>query len=352
MEKNFEKLFINKNSSIITCLNQMDSIDRKLLIVNENSKVHGLISIGDVQRAILKGIDLNKPINNILRTNFKIGNDNENFESVKLKMIQYRMEFYPIVNGKNELVECYFWEDLFQESMEPIKQFDKSIVIMAGGFGTRMRPLTNVIPKPLIPLSEKSIIEDIIDSFIFHGSRNFHISINYKGSLLKYYLDDQKSIENITYYEENKPLGTAGSIALMKDNLTDTFFVSNCDILIRHDYSEILDYHENSRNKITLVSAIKSYDIPYGTLETGKNGQLINLNEKPKINFQINSGMYLLEKEILDLIPDDEFFHITQLIEKVIENKGKVGVYPLNESSWLDIGTWDEYLQKLKIIKK
>lgn len=351
-EKNLENLTIDKNNSIIECLNQMDKIDKKLLIVNKEGKFHGLISIGDIQRAILKGADLNESIQNILRSNFQVGKENEEYKLIKDKMIEFRMEFYPILNNKDELIDCLFWEDLFHESMKPKREFDKSIVIMAGGFGTRMRPLTNVIPKPLIPLTEKTIIEDIIDSFTQHGSKNFHISINYKGSLLKYYLNNQSTIENISFYEENKPLGTAGSISLMKENLTDTFFVSNCDILIKHDYSDILEYHENSKNLITLVSAIKSYDIPYGTLETGENGQLIHLNEKPKVNFQINSGMYILEKEILDLIPSNKFFHITHLIERVIENNGKVGVFPINENSWLDIGTWEEYLENLKIIKK
>jgi len=142
-------------------------------------------------------------------------------------------------------------------------------------------------------------------------------------------------------------MGTAGSMSLLKGKIDTTFFVSNCDILIEQDYSEILKYHREQNNEITLVAALKHYDIPYGTLKTGKDGQLKALEEKPALNFKINSGMYVLEPSLLDEIPKDEFFHITHLIEKIMKRKGKVGVFPVSEKSWKDMGEWSEYSKLL-----
>jgi NDP-sugar pyrophosphorylase family protein len=238
----------------------------------------------------------------------------------------------------------YFWEDVFIETKpHPVQQFDLPVIIMAGGFGTRLKPLTNVIPKPLIPIGEKTIIENIFDRFAVHGSNRFYLSVNYKADLIKYYLENLNLEHEISYFIEDKPLGTAGSLSLLKGKINSTFFVSNCDIIIEQDYSEILKYHQENKNEITIVAALKNYAIPYGTIETGNNGQLLSLKEKPELTFKINSGMYILEPSLLDEIPTNEFFHITYLIEKIKLRNGNVGVFPVSEGSWKDIGEWDEY---------
>ena len=152
---------------------------------------------------------------------------------------------------------------------------------------------------------------------------------------------------NIQFTKEEKPLGTAGSLSLLKDKLRQTFFISNCDILIDQDYRDIYNYHKKQKNELTLVASLKHYNIPYGTLETGVGGELISITEKPELTFKINSGMYVLEPELLDEIPNDEFFHITHLIEKVKQRNGKIGVFPISEKSWFDIGEWSEYQKTL-----
>ncbi|WP_460545713.1 sugar phosphate nucleotidyltransferase, partial [Echinicola sediminis] len=149
----------------------------------------------------------------------------------------------------------------------------------------------------------------------------------------------------LNFFKEDKPLGTAGSLHLLKGKLKETFFVSNCDILIDEDYSQILKYHKENRNEITLVPALKHISIPYGTIETGENGVLENMAEKPNWTIKINAGLYVLEPSLIDEIPENEFFHITHLIEKVKKRNGRVGVFPVSEKSWKDIGEWDEYLR-------
>ena len=140
-------------------------------------------------------------------------------------------------------------------------------------------------------------------------------------------------------------MGTAGSLSLLKGKVNETFFVSNCDIIIEQDYSEILDFHRANQNEISIVAALKHYPIPYGTIESCEGGKLVNITEKPELTFKINSGMYILEPHLLEEIPKNQFFHITHLIEKIHQRRGNLGVFPVSEKSWKDIGEWDEYLK-------
>ncbi len=318
----------------------MDILNKKLLIVLIENKFYGLLSAGDIQRAIIQNKPLETQVAEVLRKNIRIAKPEDNFETIRQMMFDFRMELCPVVNEHQEIVEVYFWEDVFQEKEpQPKEQFNLPVVIMAGGFGTRLKPITNVLPKPLIPIGEKTILEHIFQRFSKHGCNIFHLSVNYKAELIEYYLENQNLPYHLSYFKEDKPMGTAGSLSLLKDKIKETFFVSNCDILIEQDYSEILEYHKNNKNDITIVAALKHYPIPYGTLETLENGILETLNEKPELTFKINSGMYILEPHLLKEIPENQFFHITDLIEEVNTNGGKVGVFPVSEQSWKDIGS-------------
>jgi len=222
---------------------------------------------------------------------------------------------------------------------------------MAGGFGTRLKPITNVLPKPLIPIGDKTMVEEIFERFYKHGCTNFYLSVNYKSDLIEYYLVNQNLPYNLNFFKENKPMGTGGSLALLKEKVKETFIVTNCDILIEQDYSEILDYHRKNKNEITIVAALKHLPIPYGIIETGENGQLIDLQEKPEWTYKINSGMYILEPHLLNEIPADTFYHITQLIANVQSRKGIIGVFPVSEKSWKDVGLLSDYIEVLNNFK-
>lgn len=340
------KLTINSSSEILTALKLMDAIKKKLLIVVDDGKFIGLISIGDIQRAIIKNYELSTSLSSIMRDDYIVAEPNYSLDEIKKIMIKLRAEFIPVINHEKEIINIYFWEELFNESgPTPAMKFDLPVVIMAGGLGKRLRPITNVIPKPLIPLGEKTILEHIFDRFGQHGCSKFYLSVNYKSDLIKYYIKSLNLPYSISYFEENKPLGTAGSLSLLKENVEETFFVSNCDIIIDGDYSDILTYHKENKNDITIVAVLKNYPIPYGTIETGENGILKGLTEKPELTFKINSGLYILEPHLLKRIPVNKFYHITTLIEDVQKFGGKVGVFPLSEKSWKDIGEWTEYLK-------
>jgi len=341
--KRIKERSIKPTDTILSALKKMDALGVKsLLVTDDNDLFVGMLSIGDIQRAIIRNDALQSQVVTILRPNPRVGSEDFSIEQIKDEMIKFRMEFMPVIGKSRNISKVYFWEDLFfDQSSAPVTQFNLPVVIMAGGLGTRLQPFTNVLPKPLFPSGNRTIIEDIFAKFARHGCKEFFISVNYKADILEYYLKSLNLEYKLHFIREEKPLGTAGSLYLLKQRIKGTFFISNCDIIIDQDYSEILDYHTENQNAITIVAALKHYPIPYGIVETGENGMLALLQEKPELTFKINSGMYILESSVLAEIPDKTFYHITKLIEKVFSQGGKVGVFPVSEGSWQDIGNFD-----------
>lgn len=349
--KNFsiDQLTIVLDESILSALKQMNKIHRKLLIVMKDGRFHSLVSIGDIQRAIIADVDLHEPVEKILRSKVNVASVGDDKQQVIRFMMEQRSEFMPIVDENGMIAEIIFWDDVVGKKQKIRSEFTLPVVIMAGGQGSRLRPLTNVLPKPLIPIGDQTMMEDIMDRFVECGCKDFYVSVNYKADFIRHYFDNfSKHKYNIEYFQEDKPLGTAGSLHLLKDRVNRTFFVSNCDIIIDEDYSEILKFHRENHDEITVVAALKNYSIPYGTLETGDGGQLLSLQEKPELTYKINTGMYILEPHLIEEIPSDRLYHITFLIEKLIQENRRVGVFPVSEGSWTDIGNWDEYMKYIR----
>lgn len=342
-----QNISVSKDTSIIETLHRMDETRHKMLLVFDNEIFLTIITIGDIQRAIIRNVSLNSPISTILElANKQYAHSSDTEETIRKKMLRIRAEFMPVLNDKGELVDVVFWEDLLDN--KPIEEKSKinlPVVIMAGGKGTRLKPITNVIPKPLVPIGDKTILEEIMDQFEEIGCRQFYMSINYKADMMRFYMGQLEHKYNIEFFEEPKPLGTIGSVKLLRDKITTPFFVSNCDILIDQDYRDVYDYHQANHNDITIVTAVKSFKIPYGVIETGENGLMTGLTEKPEITYMINTGVYILEPHLINDIPDNELFHITHLMEKVKNRGGRVGCFPVSENSWKDMGEWPEYLK-------
>ncbi len=337
--------------TLLEAMKRMDEIKVKMLFVFDGEHFEGIVTIGDIQRAIIKGVPLSNPLSAIVNKNKKYVSPDESHEEVRHKMLGLRAECMPVVDANGNLVNVYFWNDLFKRS-EPQHRdkIDLPVVIMAGGKGTRLKPLTNVVPKPLIPVGDKTILEVIMDQFESIGCHKVYMSVNYKADMMKYYLSQLDHKYDIEFFMEDKPLGTIGSVSLLKGKITTPFFVSNCDSINEQDYRDVYDYHVSNHNDMTIVTMVKSFKIPYGVIETGEDGLMIDLKEKPEHTYMVNSGVYILNSELIDEIPEGEFFHITHLMEKVKARGGRVGCFPVSEESWHDMGEWPEYLKMINVL--
>ena len=343
---------IPTSASLLDAMKKMDDIKVKTLFVFDGDHFEGLLTLGDIQRAIIKNIALSEPVSHILKKDKIYGYVAEGEDAIKEKIRRMRAEVMPILDEKGELVDVWFWGDLFKTS-EIISQREKinlPVVIMAGGKGTRLKPITNVIPKPLVPIGDKTILEEIMDQFEAIGCQKFYMSVNYKSNMMRYYLEQLPHHYDVSFFEEDKPLGTIGSVSLLKGIIYTPFFVSNCDIVIDQDMRDVYDYHCENNNDLTIVTAVKSFRIPYGVIETGEDGLMTALKEKPELTYMINTGVYILNPGCIDEIPLGEFFHITQLMEKIKARGGRVGCFPVSEQSWKDMGEWPEYLKMIDVL--
>lgn len=347
----YQLIKIQISSSIINTMKMMDEVHHKSLLVYDGDKFYSIVTIGDLQRAIISNYDLNSPISAIIKTEEKqYAYITDNIEDIKKQMLRIRCEFMPVLDCQGNLSKVYFWDDLFASSTSKDIRASISIpvVIMAGGLGTRLKPLTNVIPKPLIPIGEKTILEEIMNQFEGIGCKKFYMSVNYKSEMIRFYMNQLDHKYDIEFFEEPKPLGTIGSVSLLKGKINTPFFVSNCDIIIDQDYRDVYEYHINNHNDLTIVTAIKSLKIPYGVIETGDNGLMKGIKEKPEQTYMINTGVYILNPELIDEIPRGEFYHITQMIDNMRKRGGRIGCFPVSEHAWRDMGDWNEYVKMIK----
>ncbi len=348
-----ESRCIDLDGALVDAFRQMDVLDRKLLIVVANGRYVSLVSAGDIQRKLIRGGNLSDKIRDSLRPNVRVAGLATSREEIRAIMQQFRAELMPVVDDAGALHDVVFWEDLFAERHRVhTTKVNIPAVIMAGGRGNRLRPLTNIIPKPLVPMGEKPILEVIMDSFHESGVEEFYVSVNYKADMIRQYFADISKPYRLHYFQETRPLGTAGSLSLLGKELSTPFFVSNCDILIDQEYQEVFYYHRENRCDLTVVAALRTYPIPYGTLEIGSDGMLTSLKEKPTLSVLANTGVYLLEPDLLREIPEDTFLHITELIDLVRARGGRVGVFPISEGAWLDIGEWPEYQKSQELFKQ
>jgi dTDP-glucose pyrophosphorylase len=345
---------IQPTATIKQAMEALDKTAEKILIViDTNQKMIGTLTDGDIRRYILKKQKLTGTIETAYyRKPIFVFEKEYDLEGVKKLLRNNKINLIPVLSRDRKIVDFITWEKAFGNSRaETLQDANISAVIMAGGRGTRLEPFTRVLPKPLVPVGEKPVVDHIIDRFTDHGIRNFYLTVHHMSKILRAYFDEKNPRYSITFVEEKKPLGTAGSLKLLKNMLNKDFFVSNCDIIIKSDYSDIYRFHKDNNNDVTLVASAKQFNIPYGVCELKGSGSLKRIREKPEYNFLVNTGLYILNPETLNEIPDGRFFHITDLVEKVQQAGGMIGVYPVSENAWIDVGQWAEYRKALKAIE-
>lgn len=332
--------------TLLDALKKMDSELTKMLFVFDKEHFISILTIGDIQRSIIKNVSLSEAVGKIIEGGKIYIHQDTPEEEVRTIMVRERCQFMPVVDDKGEMIDVLLWDEMFQTSPDTEREkIDLPVVIMAGGKGTRLKPITNVIPKPLVPVGEKTILEVIMDQFESIGCHKFYMSVNYKADMMKYYFSQLDHKYDIEFFMEEKPLGTIGSVSLLKGKITTPFFVSNCDSINEQDYRDVYDYHVENHNDLTIVTMVKSFKIPYGVIETGEDGLMTALSEKPELTYQVNTGVYILNPSCIEEIPEGEFFHITHLMEKIKARGGRVGCFPVSEHAWKDMGEWPEYLK-------
>lgn len=340
--KNLEIFIVEEENSIKEVMKKIAVNARGLVFVCKGGRLLATVTDGDIRRYILAGGDIEGAVSQAAHYSPVFAYPEER-EQAKDIMIRRNITALPVVDHDNRIMDILFLRYPDEEDAEEAKDgLDVPVVIMAGGKGQRLKPFTDILPKPLIPLGEKTITERIIMRFQKYGCNRFYMVINYKKNFIKAYFADNEMKYNMQFIEEEKFLGTAGGLKLVQGKVSGDFFVSNCDILIDADYQAILEEHVRKQCIITLVCAHKKYQMPYGTVEGDEEGYVCNMQEKPVLSYNINTGLYVINEKFLDMIPKDTFVDMTELVGNCIRKKEKVGIYLIEEEQWLDTGQMEE----------
>lgn len=338
------RFLIPQTVIVVEAMQRIDSNAKGILfVIDESEKLIGVVTDGDIRRWLIQTGDLQGEIRHIMNRNPKVITCRER-KKAKEYMEKYLITALPVVTKENRIKDIIFKEesDGSENAEQNMSLQEVPVVIMAGGKGTRLYPYTKILPKPLIPIGDIPIMERIINEFRKYGVRDFHATVNYRKSMIKSYFSDNISDYVLDYVEEDKPLGTAGSLTLLGEELHKPFIVTNCDILIHADYTDIYRYHLESGNELTMVTALKNIVVPYGVVHSSENGRIHSMEEKPRLSYFVNTGMYILNPELLKDIPEQTFFHMTDLADKLLKEERGVGMYPISEESFLDMGEFEE----------
>jgi len=331
-------ILIEENSTMIQAMEVLDRTSKKVLFVESEGKLAAAITDGDIRRWILAKGSLDAKVKDIANYKPKFLYEKDKHKA-KEYMKKNTIEALPIVDKNKRIISVTM---LNKEDIESKTNLNIPVVIMAGGFGTRLYPYTKILPKPLIPIGELPIAEHIINSFYRYGCNDFYLIVNHKKNMIKAYFNETKRDYRITYIDEDVPLGTGGGLSLLKNQIKSAFILSNCDILIREDYGKVYQFHKKENNFITMIASLKNIRIPYGVIEIHENGEISGMKEKPELSFFANTGCYVVEPGVIEEMEGGMPSDFPDIIEKHRSSGKKVGVYPISENSWMDMGQPDE----------
>lgn len=341
-----EKYIVNTQITVKTAIEKMEKEQIKaVIIVDEAEKVVGLFSNGDMRTFFLRGGALSANICEAMNKNPKLFYSEEEVReerSLKVRVI------YPIVDNENKIINILDYEKPNVNEKVNDVLGDVPLVIMAGGKGTRLYPYTKILPKPLIPIGDLTITERIIHSFQRYGCKEVIMILNHKANMIKAYMNELDKDYKVDFVEEEEFLGTAGGLKLIENKIHTTFFLSNCDILINADLECIYKTHKAKGNKITFVCSMKDIVIPYGVVETDQDGMITQMKEKPGFSFLVNTGLYMVEPDVIKDIKEGEFIHLPDLAQRYLNRGEKVGVFPISEKAWMDMGQFNEMENMMK----
>lgn len=336
--KNIKNIKLKQNATIKEALGIIDSGAMQIaLVVDDNDKLLGTLTDGDIRRGILRGLDLDSSIETIVFKEPAIAKISSTKEEILKIALSKKLHQIPIVDDNGIVLDLQEIEELVEPKIKTNR-----VILMVGGLGTRLRPLTQDMPKPMLKVGNKPILQTIVDKFAEYGFVNITMCVNFNASIIRDYFGDGKEFGvNIDYVLEQKRMGTAGALSLLKERPSEPFFVMNGDLLTNVNFEHIFNYHTLHKATATMCVREYDYEVPYGVVKMNDN-KITAIAEKPVQKFFVSAGIYMLSPEILDLIPQDEFYDMPVLFEKLIKLSKNVISFPIREY-WLDIGRMEEY---------
>jgi dTDP-glucose pyrophosphorylase len=330
---NIKTLFVSTDATLQEAIKIIDHGAAQIaLVVDEDEILLGTLTDGDIRRGLIKGYDLQSPVGKLMNREFcSLSEDVTENRAVQL-MNEKDLHHIPVISSQGQVIKIYLMKELLKQD-----KFPNSVVIMAGGEGNRLRPLTEDCPKPMLNIGNKPMLEIILEQFIKAGFKKYYISVNYlKEKIINHFDDGSKWGVEIQYLEEKKPLGTAGGLRLIPEEPTNPLLIINGDVLTRTNFKKMLLHHEQQQAKATVCVRSHETEIPYGVIST-EGLKVIQFEEKPVLRHHINAGLYVIEPSLIKLLSKDQHCHMPELLTKVLTNNEKVVVFPVHEY-WLDVG--------------
>lgn len=336
--KNWKNALVSVKTPILKVIEIIDKSALGIaLVVDENSRLLGTVTDGDVRRAILKGMELTNTVDHIMNENPTVALINDDRETILNHMRQKDLKQIPILDNDGCVVNIEMVNDLIRST-----ERENWVVLMAGGLGKRLYPLTDECPKPLLKVGDKPILETILQNFIEYGFIRFYISVNYKAEMIEeYFGDGSKWGVEIRYLREKEQLGTAGALSLLPETPQQALLVMNGDLLTKANFGHLLDFHKEHHACATMCVREFKFQVPYGVVKIDKQ-RLIGIVEKPTQHFFVNAGVYVLNPEVLEFIPTNSFIDMPTLFEKLITQGKSTSVFPIREY-WIDIGRMGDF---------
>ncbi|HAJ26566.1 MAG TPA: alcohol dehydrogenase [Syntrophus sp. (in: bacteria)] len=336
--KDWKKTIIHASRPILEALKILEDIALQIaLVTDDDGRLIGVVTDGDIRRAMLQGVALTEAIQGIMFRDFTVVNPSTSREEILSLMKARDLRQIPVIDDSGKVVDLKIMLDLIRH---PEKE--NWVVLMAGGLGTRLQPLTDDCPKPLLKVGNKPILETAVENFVQFGFRNFFVSVNYKAHMIEALLGDgSRWGVKISYLRESEKMGTAGSLSLLEEKPSAPLIVMNADVLTRVNINYLLDFHQSQRSAATMCIRKYHFQVPYGVVKTDEN-KFLSVDEKPEFNFFVNAGIYILDPQILDFIPQNKYFDMTGLFEKVVHNRLNTAVFPIHEY-WVDIGRYEDF---------
>lgn len=336
--KDWRKTLVQPDTKILRAMEIIDESSLQIaLVVDEKHRLLGLVTDGDIRRGLLRGVSLEEPVEKIMKRDFTTSGMDVPKEAVLNIMKQKELRQIPIIDNGGRIIDLKILDDMIE-----MRALDNFVILMAGGRGSRLKPLTLDCPKPLLKVGSKPLMETILENFIEYGFHNFFISVNYKAEMIKdYFADGSRWGVSIEYINEDKQMGTAGALGLLPKIPADPMIVMNADLLTKVNFQHLLDFHQSHKAKATMCIRDYHFQCPYGVIKTDQY-HLTQIEEKPTHTFFVNAGIYVLEPEILELVPQNTFVDMTTVFEKTIEHGYETVVFPIREY-WMDIGMIDDF---------